>query len=87
MNKISLPPACPENEKIAKLQGENKTIGDFLEWLFDEYTLCSWDKVYERYESNNKGVEKLLADYYGIDLDKVEQEKIALLKWIRESNQ
>lgn len=33
------------------------------------------------------GISRLLAEYYGIDLDKVEQERKALLDWIREQNQ
>lgn len=32
------------------------------------------------------GISRLLAEYFGIDLDKVEQERKALLEWMREMN-
>lgn len=56
-------------------------------YLFDD----DGDKVYidemlvpaSEYRGDS-GISRLLAEYYGIDLDKVEQERRALLDWIRD---
>lgn len=41
-------------------------------------TLVPW-----KYKGDS-GINKLLAEYFGINLDKVEQERRELLKWLRE---
>jgi hypothetical protein len=80
-------PECPECEKMSDVSKESNAIGDFLDWLENEkwFVLARWstrDTLYAAQPDKNK----LLAEYYDIDLEKVEQERRDLLNWIRESN-
>lgn len=83
-------PACPECEKLVKVSEESNKIGGFLEWLTGEEGayICKWEEKYESFYTiytGNNGINQVLAKYYNIDLDKVEQERRALLEWIREA--
>ena len=82
----------PELEKIVEHRDESDIIGGFLEWLQDEQKihLCEWgDYSGEEYEEDeqfyqiNRTIEQLLAEYFEIDLDKAEKERVALLEQIR----
>ncbi len=88
-----LPPA-PECEKLLKVSKESNVIGEFLDWMESEKKLvfAKWGMVKPEYsdgferegllpEHINK--EKLLADFYKIDLNKVETERRALLDHLR----
>jgi hypothetical protein len=83
-------PPCPECEKLAAVSEESNKIGDFIDWLNEiDIVLCKFDEDSERFYSihqmHSQGINTLLAQYYGIDLDKVERERRALLDWIREA--
>lgn len=78
-------PACPECEKLAQAVKTHNTqdIGNFLSWMFGEgYVIAVWydDELCPA----RKSIENMLAKYVGIDMDKVEQERRALLVWLRE---
>lgn len=79
----------PEHEKLRAIQEQSQTIGHFLEWLAVEkdVMLCKADPEYTGDRSPfwpiRKSREKLLADYFGIDLKKIEQEKQAMLDKLR----
>jgi hypothetical protein len=89
MKNIPQPP-CPECEKLAAASEESNKIGAFLEWMGDDKNLilCEWSDEDESYLPSRyrgvSGINALLAEYYGVDLDKVEKERSALLKWLRE---
>jgi hypothetical protein len=86
-------PNCPECEKLSAVSKESDKIGDFLGWLH-EHGIClvEWlpdDEVDEnpwRMSKYDNDFNQLLADYYNIDLKKVEVERTALLKWLQEQN-
>ena len=59
----------PEHEKIAKIDGVNNQIGEFLEWLRDVHHV-----------QLPKSITDLLSDYYEIDLEKLDEEKVHMLK-------
>ncbi len=59
----------PEHEKIAKLDGTNNRIGEFLEWLQMVHDV-----------QLPKSIPALLGDYYEIDENKLEDEKLHMLK-------
>lgn len=91
MSTLKPQPPCPECEKLAAVSDQSNQIGAFLKWLFVEgdtpYYICQWDDTYGGYYSTplgDTGINKLLAKYFEIDLDKVEQERRALLDWLRE---
>ena len=77
-------PDAPECERMVAVAPESQKIGEFLDWLNEQgIHLASYvddgvhvDEVLmvhgERYES-------LLARYFEIDLEKVEQERRAIL--------
>lgn len=88
---MSTQPATPECEKLAKVSEESNKIGAFLDWLKDKgIHLATWeydeDLDDERLFPHREPIQNILAEYYGIDLDKVETERRALLDWIQEQN-
>jgi hypothetical protein len=80
----------PELDKMSKCKDQSQLIGAFLDWLQNEggYTVC---KLYtnkkaadhEAFLPCRKSIEELLAQYFKIDLKKVEWERRKLLNMIR----
>lgn len=86
-------PPCPECEKLAAVSEESNKIGSFLDWLFSkDFVIAGYEHSGARWETlvvvrefqGGSGINRLLAKYYDIDLDKVEDERRALLEWLRE---
>jgi hypothetical protein len=73
------PPPTPELDRQSQAieDGAHK-IAEFLDWLESEGYVIHED--HDRYADPKK----LLADFFGIDLNKIETEKLALLDYIRE---
>jgi len=76
----------PECDKLSKVKDESQIIGEFLDW-------CSTQGVHlaTYYEerglvADRRSIEQVLADYFDIDLDKVEEEKQHILAMQREIN-
>ena len=71
---------CPECDKMRAVKEKSQAIGEFLEWLHSEkdITLCRLEGNYD-YRIINISTEKLLAEFFDIDLNKVEEEKRAIL--------
>lgn len=75
---------------MASVQAESQIIGNFLNDIFDcGYVLCTWQ------EDGNYGgkpvpvtesIEQILAFHFGIDLNKVEKERRAILEHIQKNN-
>ena len=87
----------PEHEKLKSVQEKSQAIGEFMEWLryTKKYTIAKWYKSQwdaddeeetDRLMPEFPSIEKLLAEYYGIDLNKIEEEKRAMLDEIRRHN-
>jgi len=77
----------PEHEKQAKVLDQSQTIGSFLDngGLGDGVVLAKWD---ERPGRDNlypihMDINKILAAYFEIDLNKIEKEKQQMLKDLR----
>ena len=77
-----------EHEKLKEIQKETQLCGEFLEWLMSKYTFCE----YNRHRSDDNQVlvpagyinkQKLLAEFYDIDLDEIEREKRQMLDELR----
>jgi hypothetical protein len=69
----------PECDKLSSVSVESQIIGEFLDW-------CNMQGVHlaTYYEerglvADHRSITQILADYYDIDLDKVEEEKRKLL--------
>lgn len=71
----------PECEKLASVKEKSQELGEFLEWLKRKYELCTWEQ-----EDGDDVLcparvttESILAEYFGIDMTKVEEEHRAML--------
>lgn len=77
----------PEHEKLKIVKPQSQAIGDFLTWLQENgLTICEvqekhpWDAVYHPVR---KTIERFLAEYFEIDLVKLELEKRTMLEEFR----
>ena len=94
---MSTQPACPECERLSNVSKQSDPIGQFLEWMKTEKHLViarymriddeDGDEPEEEVlVENGVSIERLLADYFNIDLEVIEKERQALLKYLQEMN-
>jgi len=95
ISELENAPEYPEHEKLDKVKDKSQDLGFFLDWLMNDYTLCIWiesknsifgdDEIYEPsgYYSCKVDIEKILANYFGIDYDKLMDEKEQMFKQLR----
>lgn len=83
-------PGMPETMRLVAASSESQKIGEFLDWLNFELgvTLCVLDERSDSFQpARGMGLfsttERLLARYYGIDLDRVERERGRMLAYLR----
>lgn len=73
-------PPTPELDKMLAVNDKSQVIGEFLDWLRNDrdiiFAKYHKDELYPEYSS----IEKLLAEFFGIDLKKIEEERRAILK-------
>ncbi len=65
----------PEHKKLKDISETSNEIGRFLEWLQDEKEIIF-----------SKSINCLISEYFNIDLNKLEKEKLDMLNEIRENN-
>ncbi len=74
----------PTLDKMIEIQEQSQLCGEFLEWLQSKYAM--FDKKQKRDSGIFLGsgdyinTEKLLAEFFGIDLEEAEKEKSMLLE-------
>ena len=77
-------PDCPETDKLVAIAKDSQKIGSFLEWLQENDFVIAYygrnDILYQHRQTTND----LLAEYFKIDLDKVETERRAILNHLQE---
>lgn len=78
----------PECEKMAKVKDKSQIIGEFIDWIIEtqKFIVCV-DSGYGGYYPVNITIEELLAKFFGIDLNKVEEERRQMLDEIRKKNE
>lgn len=81
-------PGMPETMRMVAASSESQKIGEFLEWLTMAagYVLGQFDesgRPDHRLYPVHVPIERLLARYYGIDLDRVERERGRMLAYLR----
>lgn len=88
-----MPSKYPEHEKLAEIKDISQSIGEFLEWLTDhDYDIGHWiyreDLLFPEHEFClfHGDKQDLLAEFFEIDRDKLEDEKIAMLEEMRKIN-
>ncbi len=84
----------PECEKLQKHQEKSQIIGEFLDWLKNDqgYVIAHWDEGLHRDDDDQlypcaKTIEQLLAEYFNIDLNKVEKERQQIIESLRGKNE
>lgn len=71
----------PEHQKLKAVKDESQALGEFLDWLKQkEITLCQYSRADLEYLPVIQRTDQVLADYFEIDLDKIEQEKQTMVK-------
>jgi len=78
-------PKTPELDRLHKVSDESQRIGAFLDWLQNEcgIVFCKYHQRREYPLPDHTSIEQWLAKYFGIDLNKVESERRALLDKFR----
>lgn len=74
----------PEHEKLRAVSDKSHTIGQFIEWLENEkkIVLAEWSKDeygHDLYQSTIP-INKLLAEFFGINLSIIADEKDCMFK-------
>ena len=67
----------PTLDRILEIQEQSELCGDFLDWFLNKYA------VFERRQKRESpfvNPERLLADFFDIDLDEAERERESILK-------
>lgn len=73
-------PETPELEKLAAVSDQTQAAGEFIDWLQDEHGIFLAGP--DRYPVG-RSLDALLAEWQGIDRDKLEQEKRAIIAYAR----
>ena len=81
-----------EHDKLDKVKKESQSCGEFLEWLQNEKELVL--SQYSQYSDTDEtlypihvNIQDLLAEFFGIDLNKLEEEKRHMLETLRKANE
>lgn len=72
----------PEHEKLNAVKDQSRAIGDFLEWLRSEkgIILASYGNSNMNWPTpDGTAKERLMAEYFEIELDELEAEKRVML--------
>ena len=87
MNKIE----TPTLDRMIEIREQSQLCGEFLDWFLKKYTVFErkhrespFADVMGNGDYINK--EKVIADFFDIDLDEAEREKDILLQIIRNKN-
>jgi hypothetical protein len=79
----------PTLDKMLKVKDKSQAIGEFLDWLNcrdPKLYLCELDEDAEEYYPSFPSIEKLLAEFFEIDLNEAEKERCQILDAIRIQN-
>lgn len=78
----------PEHDKLKEVSDLSQSLGEFLEWLrgTKDFTICKWDELLNEYRTVPLNINSILAEFYNINLMKLEEEKIDMLNKIRMNN-
>lgn len=75
----------PEHKKLNAVVKESQECGAFLEWLLERYYLAQYaNKRSETLVPVHVRIADVLAEYFGINQDKLEAEKQHMLEALRQ---
>jgi len=75
--------AYPEHAKLSRVMERSQAIGEFLHWLCYERHIQLCSRVAGQYQPVQVTMYSLLADYFGIDQEKLDREKDQILAAVR----
>lgn len=75
----------PEHTKLTSISDTSQKIGEFIDWLRSErgIDLTEYNQYEDFHYTTGQRTDQLLADFFGIDQDKIEAEKRAMLESLR----
>lgn len=79
----------PEHEKLRASEREAQTLSSFIDFIAQQgWELCKWDdnQYTPRPWRIQETPEEIIGMFLGIDPQKLEAEKVAMLKEIRKAN-
>ena len=80
----------PELDKLSQKRENANEVSMFLDFLSERgialCEFCNESGQYQSFHSTSLAKSKLIAEYLGIDYDKMEEEKQALLESLRKGN-
>jgi len=84
-NTVTAPVPTPELNRMHAVHDKSQAIGEFLEWLTGErgLVLAEWREGRAVPRPARAQTQELIAEYFEIDLTKVERERRAILKSLR----
>ena len=101
ITKLEGYPDTPNLDKMLEVQSESEILTRFVEWLNQEkgYYICEWyyfdgHRVscapiergsYLEY-ANYGSYDRLFADFFGIDYGEIENERLAVLQFVRDTS-
>lgn len=71
--------AYPEHDKLTDVRDKSQTVGEFLEWMVavKGFRICETDGA--GMFLARLDIEGLAAEFFGVDLDRLEEEKSRML--------
>lgn len=79
----------PEHQKMKAVKERSQAIGEFLDWAQSEgLYLARYDERFhdETLRAISEPFEHILARHFNIDLNKIEEEKQAMIEQLRKAN-
>lgn len=76
----------PEHDKLTAVAEQTQAIGEFVEWLESKGIFLARYVEGSNYPRSVHGFRDLLAEWAGIDQDKLEAEKRQMLNALRDAN-
>jgi hypothetical protein len=79
----------PMLDKMLEVHDKSQILGEFIEWLNSrepQLFLCEVDVDAEQFYPTYPNIEKLLAEFFNIDLNQAEKERNELLAYARSQN-
>jgi hypothetical protein len=77
----------PEHDKLTAVAEQTQAIGEFIEWLEGKGIFLARNVEESNYPRYVHGFRALLAEWAGIDEDKLEAEKRQMLTSLRAANE
>jgi hypothetical protein len=79
-------PATPTLDRMLAVQGQTQPAGQLLDWLEEQGWQIAMLDDYGQVRVSRPSIERLLAEWQGINLDAAERERRAVLDWVRSQN-